>query len=161
MTFSESYLGELRRKVGHDLIQVPGGRIIIEDEIGSILLQLRSDFKVWGLPAGSPEKGEKAIDSIVRETFEETGLKILNVNCYGYSSNPDYEIIEYPNGDKIHNYSLLYYTHEWKGDLITSNEESIELCFFNPLELPQMISNHKRSIEMYLSFKRTGDFQID
>lgn len=161
MKFSETYLGRLRAKVGHDLIKVPGGRIVIEDAAGRVLLQKRADFGIWGLPAGSPEDNESAGDSIKREVLEETGLHILELDCFGYASNPEYEIITYPNGDVVHCYSLLFISHRWQGRLGAPNEESLELRFFSLDELPEMIANHKRTLEMYVEYKQNGKFQLD
>ena len=161
MRFSESYIGRLRQKVGHDLIKVPGGRIVIEDTEGRVLLQQRSDFGIWGLPAGSPEDGETAIESIRREVFEETGLEVLELVSFGYSSDPEYEIVEYPNGDRIHAYSLLFACRHWRGQFVQSNEESLALAFFSLDKLPAMMPNHKRTLEMYLTYKQTGQFQLD
>lgn len=161
MNFSESYLGRLRTHVGNTLIHVPGGRMVLEDKNGKVLLQKRSDFGIWGLPAGSPEMGESASESIKREVIEETGLIISKLNCFGYSSNPDYEIITYPNGHKIHCFSLLFFTTEWTGDLIETNSESLELRFFSTDNLPEMTPNMRKTIEKYLRYKETGDFQLD
>ena len=161
MKFSDTYIGRLRQKIGPDLLQVPGGRIVLEDRAGRVLLQKRSDFGIWGLPAGSPEMGESARTSIKREVFEETGLVVSRLNCFGYSSNPAYETVRYPNGDLIHCYSLLYYTTEWTGELIESNNESIELGFFPTDNLPEMVRNMRRTVTMYLQYKETGEFQLD
>jgi ADP-ribose pyrophosphatase YjhB (NUDIX family) len=159
--FSESYIGRLRRQVGHDLIKVPGGRIVIEDAKGHVLLQQRVDFGIWGLPAGCPESNETASESITREVFEETGLEVLELIPFGYSSNPDYEIVEYPNGDLIHAYSLLFVCRRWEGHLIQSNVESLAVVFYALDALPAMIPNHRRTLEMYLQYKQTGQFQLD
>jgi 8-oxo-dGTP pyrophosphatase MutT (NUDIX family) len=161
MNFADSYLGRLRKKVGHDLLKVPGGRIILEDSKGKILLQKRSDFGVWGLPAGSPEEGDTASESIRREVFEETGLTLNHLECFGYSSNPAYEIFTYPNGDQVHCYSLLFYSRDWQGTPIDSNEETLALDFFSPADLPEMTRNHRRTVAKYLVYKQTGQFQLD
>ena len=161
MKFSESYLGRLRAKVGNDLLQVPGGRIVLLDKNGKVLLQKRSDFGIWGLPAGSPEIGESATESVKREVLEETGLTVATLKCFGYSSNPEYEIITYPNGHVIHCYSLLYYATDWTGDLLASDSETTALEFFSVDSLPKLIRNHRRTLSMYLRFKETGEFQLD
>ena len=159
--FSETYLGNLRRKVGHALVKVPGGRIVLEDADGRVLLQKRSDFGTWGLPAGSPELNETASESIRREVLEETGLRVLDLECFGYSSNPEFEIITYPNEDMVHAYCLLFCSRRWQGELLESSEETLALAFFSPSELPEMMGNHRRTLSMYAEYKHTGRFQLD
>ena len=131
------------------------------DKNGKVLLQKRSDFGIWGLPAGSPEIGESATESVKREVLEETGLTVATLKCFGYSSNPEYEIITYPNGHVIHCYSLLYYATDWTGDLLASDSETTALEFFSVDSLPKLIRNHRRTLSMYLRFKETGEFQLD
>jgi ADP-ribose pyrophosphatase YjhB (NUDIX family) len=65
--FDPSYVGQLWRLVGKRLLLVPGTRIIIQDAMGCILLQERSDFGVWGLPGGNAEEGENLESVVVRE----------------------------------------------------------------------------------------------
>ena len=49
------YVEELRKLIGTRTLIMPGVRAVIRDEAGAVLLQLRGDLKVWGLPAGSME----------------------------------------------------------------------------------------------------------
>ena len=58
--FAQSYLGRLRQELGSRLLLVPGTRIVVENPAGEILLQLRSDFRAWGLPGGVPAVGAGA-----------------------------------------------------------------------------------------------------
>ena len=160
MGFSESYFGKLRKKVGHDLVIVPGGRIVLEDVQGRILLQRRSDFGIWGLPAGSPEEGESASESIRREALEETGLTVIELGCFGHSSSPEHEVFTYPNGDVVHAHSLCFFSRRWEGELSTEDDETLDLRFFHPDALPEMMARHRRTIAMYRRYKETGEFQL-
>lgn len=160
MKFSETYLGKLRQTVGSRLLMVAGGRAVLENSNGQLLLHKRSDFNVWAFPGGGAEEGESAEDCIVREVFEETGLRIKNYEAIGFASNPKYETVVYPNGDRTQNYCLILYATEWDGELSDSDTETSELRFFDLSELPQMPENERRTVEKYLEWKRTGKFQL-
>jgi len=56
---------------------------VIINEKQQVLLELRSDFNVWGLPGGSADPGEDIEQTINREVFEETGLVISDVQVFG------------------------------------------------------------------------------
>ena len=155
------YLEELRKQVGTATIKVPGGRAILENGEGEILLQKRTDFGIWGLPGGCPEVDEPALVSIVREVVEETGFTILDPVCIGYSSNPAFERIEYPNGDRIHCYSLIILATRWSGEMIAPNEETEELRFFRTDALPELLPNMRRALDLYGRYKESGEFQLD
>ena len=139
---------------------VVGGRAVLEDSNGAILLHKRSDFNVWAFPGGGAEEGESAEECIIREVFEETGLKIDNYEAIGFASNPKYETVVYPNGDVTQNYCLILHATEWSGTLSDLDIETKELQFFDVSELPQMPENEKRTVEKYLEWKRTGKFQL-
>lgn len=162
LTFNDSYLGKLRKIVGSQPLIVPGFRIIIENINGEILLIKRSDNGMWGLPAGSPELKESMSDCILREVFEETGLKINKFECFGFASNPISETHTYPNGDQIQNFSLLLYTNNWHGNYGVNDNETTDVRFFSPNMLPaaELILKHElSSIPQYFDYKKTGRFQ--
>ena len=70
-----NYIKNIRKKVGHDKIflNFSGG---ILQKSGRILLQRRSDKGTWGIPGGAIELGESATEALIREYYEETGIKI-------------------------------------------------------------------------------------
>lgn len=158
--FENSYLGKLRQVVGNRLLQVPGARVVIQRNDGFILLEKRKDFKVWGVPSGSAEESEDLISAMKREVYEETGLKISNFTIFGFASNPSFEVIEYPCGDKIHSFSLLFYTNDFYGDLTSNLEESDALEWFDLEKLPKLLPNMERTINAYLKFSKNGEFQV-
>jgi len=160
MEFSKTYLGKLRQIVGSRMLMVAGGRAVIENSNGEILLHKRSDFNVWAFPGGGAEEGESAEDCIVREVFEETGLRIKSFEAIGFASNPKFETVIYPNGDVTQNYCLILHSTDWVGELNSSDRETEELRFFNLSELPQMPENEKRTVEKYLEWKKSGKFQL-
>lgn len=48
--------------------------LLVKD--GKFLAVTRRNEQKWGLPGGKVDEGESDIESAIRETFEETGLKI-------------------------------------------------------------------------------------
>jgi ADP-ribose pyrophosphatase YjhB (NUDIX family) len=158
--FQESYLGRLRAIVGERLLLLPGARIVIERADGHILLQRRADFGVWGVPGGIPEQGEDVESSVIREVFEETGLRVSDIRPFGYADNPEFETIRYPNGHVCQYFSLLVYTTCFEGTLGGSDGESLELRWTDPESLPTMLPNMRRTVSAYLSFKRSNAFQL-
>jgi ADP-ribose pyrophosphatase YjhB (NUDIX family) len=160
MSFADSYLGQLRAVVGDRMLLVPGARIVIEDSEGRILLQHRSDFGIWGLPGGNAEIGETLEAMIVREVLEETGLTIAKPIPFGFASDPRYETFTFPNGHRCQFFGMLFATRDYSGTLHVADDESLALDWFRRDALPEMLSNHDRTIEAYDRFAATGAFQL-
>ncbi len=113
----------------------PSVAAIIRDGDGRILLQRRSDNGRWGLPGGSVEIGESAREAILREVHEETGLTVEVERLIGVYSDPKLQVVRYGNGDVVHYVSTLIECRILSGSLRTC-EETLELRFFGPAELP-------------------------
>jgi ADP-ribose pyrophosphatase YjhB (NUDIX family) len=158
--FNDSYLGKLRQLVGSQLLLVPGTRIIIENARGEILLQKRSDFRIWGLPGGMAEPGEGFLTVIKREVLEETGLIIENAQPFGFGCNPDLETIRFSNGDESQFFVLNFYTKTFSGELKIMDDESLALEWFAMDRLPHMLPNMEASVRAYQEFCRGGQFQM-
>jgi ADP-ribose pyrophosphatase YjhB (NUDIX family) len=125
----------------------PGVAAIIRDAEGRILLQRRSDNGLWGLPGGSVEIGESVRAAVVREVREETGLTVEVVRLVGVYSDPQVQIVRYPDGNVVHYISTLFACRMLAGTLQTC-DETLELKFWDPADLPQdLLPMHRIRIQ--------------
>jgi ADP-ribose pyrophosphatase YjhB (NUDIX family) len=160
-SFAKSYLGKLRKVVGDRLILVPGARIVMTDRAGRILLELRKDFRAWGLLGGHHEIGDSIARTAVREVFEETGLKITRPQVFGIASDPKHETIRFPNGDRTQSVAILFHAKKPRGTPKVSEAESLELRWFPINALPKdLMPNSARTIKAFARYRRTGAFQM-
>ncbi|MCO5141848.1 MAG: NUDIX domain-containing protein [Oligoflexia bacterium] len=144
------YVKWLRTLVGKNRIIVAATAVVIMNEKNEILLQLRDDFKNWGLPGGLMNLGESLLECAIREVFEETGLKIDNLKLYGIFSGEKFEA-QYPNGDLTAPIIIGFYTKHYSGNFVKS-DESLDLQFFNLDSLPKDMNPFHN--EFVLGFKK-------
>ena len=120
----------------------------------------RADNATCAMPGGGLEVGETPAEGAAREVLEETGLTVVELGCFGHSSSPEHEVFTYPNGDVVHAHSLCFFSRRWEGELSTEDDETLDLRFFHPDALPEMMARHRRTIAMYRRYKETGEFQV-
>jgi len=136
----------MRKKVGHDPIIYAGATVLVFNEKGELLLNLRSDTGDWGIPGGGKELGETLEECAVRELKEETDLDADALELVNVLSGGDYGFT-YPNGDAVDCIIALYRVRNYSGRLSINDGESAELRFF-PLEgLPELESRAKAIID--------------
>lgn len=135
-SFADSYLGRLRAVIGNRPVLMPGVRVIVEDPGGRVLLIMRGDMKLWGWPAGSAEIGQSAEETARQELLEETGLTAHRLVPVGYSSHPADDRIQYPNGDVLHAFAMIFHCAEWQGEPRPDGHESLDVRWFAPDALP-------------------------
>lgn len=103
---------------------------------GRILLERRRDSDTWGLVGGGVKKWEEPIDAIIRETYEELGLRIPKARfkklaVYGEPGR----IAAYRDGS-IWRMVIVVFSVELDGDVsLRISDESKELRFFTKEEL--------------------------
>ncbi len=156
----ESYISQMRRLVGSRLMILPGTTIIIENQHGEILLQMRGDFKRWGVPGGIVEEDESLVDNIRREVLEETGLTVGAVKPFGMATDPEYLTVTYPNGDVCQFHVLHFHTRQWTGELRCDGIETLELGWFSLEEMPPLLDHMKRGIAAFQDYQKSGEFQL-
>ncbi len=132
---TESYTGMIRSLVGHACIFVPGVRALIVDDQGRVLLQRRSDTGCWGLPGGSVELGETALDALRREVLEETGLTVVSAEPMALYSGPEQKFA-YPNGDEVQCFAVAFIVRQWKGVPRADGIEGTQVRFWPRDRLP-------------------------
>jgi len=161
MSFAKSYLGKLRKIVGTRLILIPGARIVVHDRAGRVLLELRKDFRRWGLPGGHQEIGDSSAETAMREVFEETGLRITRPQVFGIASDPRHETMRFPNGDRTQSVSILFHASKPRGQPKFDPRETLELGWFALDDLPaSLMPNSARTLKAFRRYRKTGTFQM-
>lgn len=115
---------------------VPAASAVVINQKGEILLHKRSDNQLWSLPGGAMELGESIKQTILREVYEETGLKVEILRCIGIYSDPQHRIA-FSDGEVRQQFSICFACQMIEGQLIIS-DESTELRFFSPRELQRL-----------------------
>jgi len=84
-----------------------------------VLVQAKVDDDYCGItfPGGHVEKGESFTEAVIREVFEETGLKIYSPKLCG--------IKDWSNDDGSRYMVLLYKTDKFEGMLTSSDEGDV------------------------------------
>jgi 8-oxo-dGTP pyrophosphatase MutT (NUDIX family) len=114
-----------------------GVMVLVKDSAGRILLELRSDCKLWGFPGGRIDAGETVEQTAVREVLEETGLKVRVTRLLGIYSDPkDGRIVRYPNSTTTVQLVDCYVEVEVISGTLKKSAESLDLKFFRQSELP-------------------------
>ena len=89
------------------------------DDAGRVLMQKRlSSF--WpgiAFPGGHVEPGESFTEAVIREVYEETGLRILNPVLCG--------VKQFPTADGARYVILLYKATQFAGELQPSAEGEV------------------------------------
>ncbi|MEO4055207.1 NUDIX domain-containing protein [Solibacillus sp. CAU 1738] len=143
------YIQTIRKLIGNEVLMTVGCGIIIEQE-NKILLQHRKDRDVWGIPGGFMELGETVLETAVRETFEETGLRVEQLKLFGIYSGKE-GFAEYPNGDKVFSIQIIFHSSCFSGELMHDTEESHEHRFFTRNNLPHLNAHQERFIQDWVN----------
>ena len=138
-----NYIAEMRKVVGHAPLRIIGCGVIIENDKGEILFQKRRDNGLWAIIGGSMEIGEKFIETVKREAFEEAGIEIGELALFGIYSG---EIITYPNGDICCGSGIIFKTTAYSGEIQNNTEEALEHRFFDKANLPDNINKYDKRV---------------
>lgn len=124
---------------------VPAASVVVVGNDGRVLLQRRADNGMWALPGGKMELGESLADCGVRETLEETGVRVEITGIVGTYTSPGH-VFAYDDGEVRQEFSICLLGQPLGGDLQVS-DESTDVAWFTPEEtdaLPMVASIRKR-----------------
>ena len=115
---------------------LPAIAAAIFNDRGEILLQKRKDVNKWCIISGHVEFGETVEEAVLREIQEETNIKASIVRFIGIYSSPGSQTYNYKN--KTVQYITSYFEArlETMPDPDFSNNETKELKFFEPANIP-------------------------
>ncbi len=100
--------------------------IVFNKDRSQVLLVKRRDVPVWVLPGGGIEQGENSSEAVIREVFEETGLKVEVMR----------KAAKYSPVNKLARYTEIYECLSTKGYL-QKGSETAEIQFFHLNHLPK------------------------
>lgn len=131
--------------VNYPQLKVSAAALVVNH--GRILLLQRAyePWKgCWYLPAGYVESDESPSAAAARETFEETGLRVVAKklsNIYYFDDDP--------RGNGV----LIVYQCDLKGGTMLGNREVLMCGFFSPQDLPAPLTGagHQNAIRDWLA----------
>ncbi|MEV1238711.1 NUDIX domain-containing protein [Nonomuraea sp. NPDC050022] len=112
---------------------VPACGTVTVDDAGRILMQCRRDTGQWALPMGKMEIGETPSQCAVRETEEETGVRVEPVGILGIYSDPGH-IVAYADGEVRQEYEVMLIARP-VGGRPEANDEASDVRWVEPGEL--------------------------
>jgi 8-oxo-dGTP diphosphatase len=133
------YVTRLRALVGTDLLWLPSVSAVVVDDAGRVLLGQRADDGRWSVVSGIVEPDEQPAQALVREVWEETGLRVAPERLSSVLSHPH----TYPNGDRCRYLNLGFRCRVLDGVARVNDEESVAVRWFTPDGLPSL-DDHAR-----------------
>ena len=105
-----------------------------------MLLELRADGDIWGIPGGKIEIGESVTEAVLREVKEETNINGKMERLLGIYSHPDEGTIrQYPGDPHSQQVIDIFFLVTALTSDMKKSDESVELKFFRITELPTNI----------------------
>jgi 8-oxo-dGTP diphosphatase len=126
------YVAGLRRRVGNDLLMLPGATAVVMDGAGRLLLGQRADNGRWALPGGGVDPGEQPAEAVVREVYEETGVHVTVERLAGVVLRQS----SYANGDVCQYMSVWFRCRATGGTARVNDEESLAVGWYHLDDLP-------------------------
>jgi 8-oxo-dGTP pyrophosphatase MutT (NUDIX family) len=133
------YMHELRQIVGNRPLIMVGATLLVLNQDNQLLMIKRTDNRCWGVPGGAMELGESLENTVKRETQEEIGINVKDLELFGvYSGQELY--YQYPNGAEVYNVSVVYITRNVSEVIKVNHDEHSEYKYFDVHDLPAEIS---------------------
>ncbi|HYN83441.1 MAG TPA: NUDIX domain-containing protein [Gemmatimonadaceae bacterium] len=132
------YVARLRQRIGTSRLLLPSVAAIVYGELGEILLVRQRDGHAWSTPGGAVEPDENPIDTVVRETWEETGLVVQPTALIGAFGGPDF-VVRYGNGDETQYVMSVFECSVVAGELTSANDEVTACRFISEAEFRTLV----------------------
>lgn len=152
------FVVQIRQKIGHDPLWMPGVTAVILDDDRRILLCRRSDNGAWTPITGIVDPGEEPAVTAIREAEEETGVEIRVEGLASVKACPPQT---FPNGDQAQFLDLTFRCRYVAGAARVNDEESTDVRWFHLDDLPEMSDRMLYRIRSAVEFTGAAEFSLD
>jgi 8-oxo-dGTP diphosphatase len=153
------YVRDLRQHIGHDLLLMPAVAALVFDEHGQVLMQKRADNLRWSAPAGGMDPYESPADAVVREIWEETGVRAEPVRVLGVYGGPTLHNT-HPNGDQTASVVTVFQCRALAGTPTPDGIEALDAKFFQVADaLPLLPQRWQQRMGIALSKQANAHFE--
>ena len=142
------FVVELRRKIGQDLLWIPGVTAVVFDAADRVLLVRRTDTGEWAPIGGILEPGEQPAVCAAREVLEESGVHVRVQRLVAVQSEPPGA---YPNGDRVQFLDLCFSCRPLGGEARVNDDESTDVRWWPLAALPDLTAREHACIRRALS----------
>ena len=150
------FVVDIRTKIGHDLLWLPGVTAVVLDDDERVLLVRRSDDLRWTLVTGCLDPGEQPAAGAIREIEEETAVLASVERVLAVESLPT---VVYPNGDRSQFLDVAFLCRATGGTARVNDDESVDVGWFGLDELPDLPERHLQCIKDALGDAGTVRFE--
>lgn len=109
---------------------------VVLDPVGQLLMIQRGDSGLWAIPGGAQDIGETIAEATVRETLEETGIRIRVTSLVGIYTDPKH-VIDYHDGEVRQEFSICF-RGEPDGGALATSDESPDVRWVNVRRLDEL-----------------------
>ncbi len=140
------FIVELRRKIGHDLLWLPGVTAVVVDD-DAVLLVRRADNGQWAPVTGILDPGEPPAVCAVREVGEETRVEARVERLVSVTA---LDPVTHASGDRAQYLDLTFRLAYVGGAAAVGDDESLDVGWFPAKDLPAMKPEARLRVEQAL-----------
>jgi len=127
-------------RIHYEQLKVGAGAIIEQDGCLLLIKRTQEPFAAhWNLPAGYVEVDESPAQAVVREVYEETGLRV-EVSAL--------ESVYFADDDSRGNLILIVYRCQVLAGTLAATAEGVDPTYFQPDQVPALLTGggHNQAI---------------
>jgi ADP-ribose pyrophosphatase YjhB (NUDIX family) len=138
------FILDLRARLGHDPLHLPGVTAVVLDGQDRVLLVQRADNNRWTLVTGCLDPGEQPAVGAAREVAEETAVQVQVERLLSVAALP---LMTFPNGDQTYWMDIAFRCRPTGGQARVNDDESVDVGWFSLDALPDIPERHRQAIE--------------
>jgi len=122
---------------------------------GGVLLTRRADNGNWTMPSGAMDPGESLSATAVRETLEETGIRVRLTGVVGIYTDPRH-VIHYTSDDEVRQEFTVVYRGEHVAGEPTPSSETTEVAWVPVDRVPDLPMDRSQRMRLEWALAQRG-----